>query len=194
MSQVDDVLIVGAGPTGLTMAVDLARSGVSHRIIERSSGPSTSSKAKTIQPRALEVLDDLSAVTAVTARGVIDLPTRFHDPSGATIDKPTMSVRAGDVFGSPYPDPVWIGQFDVEAALRDRLALLGGRVEYDMEDSCRQKARHPCRAPRCAAPTLPPLGCPPQSLHWRRPPSPAMPDRPEWRGGAACRRRRLTRV
>ncbi|MET8554750.1 FAD-dependent monooxygenase [Streptomyces sp. NPDC004959] len=125
-----DVLIIGAGPTGLTLAVDLARSGVTCRIIEQSHEANRASKAKAIQPRALEVLDDLGAAPFVTARGVIDLPTRFHEPSGAVVDKPSLPARAGESFSTPYPDPVWVGQFDVEAALRHRLASLGGAVEY----------------------------------------------------------------
>jgi 2-polyprenyl-6-methoxyphenol hydroxylase-like FAD-dependent oxidoreductase len=124
-----DILIIGSGPTGLTLAVDLARRGVAFRLIEQSPAANRASKAKTIQPRALEVLDDLGVASFVTARGTVDLPTRFHEPS-VIVDKPTMSVRASDLFSTPYPDPVWVGQFDVEAALRTELERLGGAVEY----------------------------------------------------------------
>lgn len=125
-----DILIVGSGPTGLTLAVDLARRGIALRVIEQSPQANRASKAKTIQPRALEVLEDLGVASFVTARGRVDLPTRFHEPSGVVVDKPTMSVRASDAFSTPYPDSVWVGQFDVETALRDELERLGGVVEY----------------------------------------------------------------
>jgi 2-polyprenyl-6-methoxyphenol hydroxylase-like FAD-dependent oxidoreductase len=127
-----DVLIIGAGPTGLTLACDLARRGVRHRIIERAPRANRASKAKTIQPRALEVLDDLGAAPFVLQRGVVDLPVRFHDAAGAVTDRPTMSVRAAESFHSPFPDPVWVGQFDVEEALRRRLADFGGAVQYGL--------------------------------------------------------------
>ncbi|MFC3995842.1 FAD-dependent monooxygenase [Nocardiopsis sediminis] len=125
-----DVLIIGAGPTGLTLACDLARRGVAHRIVERDPEPNRFSKAKTVQPRSLEVLDDLGAVGDVLRRGVAGLPVRFHEPSGATADGPPISARALGSFATPYPDPLWIGQFDVEHALRRRLGELGGRVEF----------------------------------------------------------------
>ena len=125
-----DVLVVGAGPTGLTLACDLARRGVRHQIIERAPRANRASKAKTIQPRAMEVLDDLGASPFVLQRGVVDLPMRFHDAAGAVTDRPTMSVRAAEPFHCPYPDPVWVGQFDVEEALRRRLADFGGAVQY----------------------------------------------------------------
>ncbi len=127
------VLIIGAGPTGLTLAVDLARRGVAHRIVERNTSPNTATRAKTIQPRSLEVLDDLGAVEHVLKHGVPKLPMRFHEPSGAVVDRPSISVRADDGFRSPYPDPIWIGQFDVEHALRQRLGDLGGHVEFGAE-------------------------------------------------------------
>jgi 2-polyprenyl-6-methoxyphenol hydroxylase-like FAD-dependent oxidoreductase len=128
-----DVLIIGAGPTGLTLACDLARRGVAHRIVEREPSPNRASKAKTIQPRSLEVLDDLGAVDYVLQRGVARLGVRFHEPSGEIVDRPPLSVRSDESFSTPYPDPLWIGQFDVEHALRQRLEELGSRVEFGAE-------------------------------------------------------------
>jgi 2-polyprenyl-6-methoxyphenol hydroxylase-like FAD-dependent oxidoreductase len=128
-----DVLIIGAGPTGLTLACDLARRGVDIRVVERDPVPNKASRAKTIQPRSLEVLDDLGAVEHVLRHGVAALPMRFHEPSGAIVDKPSISVRAESSFHTPYPDPLWIGQFDVEHALRQRLTELGGLVEFGTE-------------------------------------------------------------
>lgn len=133
MKAATEVLIIGAGPVGLTLATDLAQRGVEVRIVDQEPAPSRASKAKTIQPRALEVLDDLGAISDVLKIGVTDLPMRFHDASGAVLDKPTMSVRADDAFSTPYPDPVWIAQFDVDAALRTRLDALGVRVEFGTE-------------------------------------------------------------
>jgi 2-polyprenyl-6-methoxyphenol hydroxylase-like FAD-dependent oxidoreductase len=127
------VVVIGAGPTGLTLACDLARRGVAHRVVERDPAPNRTTRAKAIQPRSLEVLDDLGAVEHVLRHGVADLPMRFHEPSGEIADKPSISVRASDSFGTPYPDVLWIGQFEVEHALRQRLGELGGQVEFGAE-------------------------------------------------------------
>ncbi|QMU79609.1 FAD-dependent oxidoreductase [Streptacidiphilus sp. PB12-B1b] len=128
-----DVLVVGAGPVGLTLACDLARRGVACLVIERDATANRASKAKTIQSRSLEVLDDLGAVGHVVRRGLADLPLRFHDASGGVTDRPSITVRARDSFHTPYPDALWIGQFDVEHALRERLRELGGSVQYRTE-------------------------------------------------------------
>lgn len=128
-----DVLIVGAGPTGLTLACDLARRNVDHRIIERSTSYNVASRAKGIQPRSLEVVDDLEAVRYIMDTGVVDLPVRYYNEDGRSIVKPSITVAASAELGSPYPDPVWIAQFDVEKALRDRYEMFGGKVELDME-------------------------------------------------------------
>ncbi|WP_241778599.1 FAD-dependent monooxygenase [Streptomyces sp. AcH 505] len=125
-----DVLIVGAGPVGLTLACDLVRRGVDCRVVERETTPNRASKAKTVQPRTLEVLDDLGAVDHVVRHGVADLPVRLHEPSGGVVEQPSITARARDSFHTPYPDPLWIGQFDVEHALRERLYELGGAVEW----------------------------------------------------------------
>lgn len=128
-----DVLIVGAGPTGLTLACDLARRDVDHRIIERSTSYNVASRAKGIQPRSLEVLDDLEAVRYIMDTGVVDLPVRYYTADGRSVDKPAITVAASVELETPYRDPVWIAQFDVEKALRDRYAVLGGQVELGME-------------------------------------------------------------
>ncbi|MGN7413107.1 FAD-dependent monooxygenase [Paenibacillus sp. SAF-068] len=128
-----DVLIVGAGPTGLTLACDLARRNVDHRIIERSSVYNVASRAKGIQPRSLEVVDDLDAVQYITDTGAVDLPVRYYTADGKSVEKPTITVAASAELETPYRDPVWIAQFDVEKALRDRYTELGGQVELGME-------------------------------------------------------------
>lgn len=128
-----DVLIVGAGPTGLTLACDLARRNVDHRIIERSTSYNVASRAKGIQPRSLEVLDDLEAVRYIMDTGVVDLPVRYYTADGRSVDKPAITVAASAELETPYRDTVWIAQFDVEKALRDQYAALGGQVELGME-------------------------------------------------------------
>ena len=59
MTETVDVLIVGAGPTGLTLACELARRGVSSRLLEASAGPQPGSRGKGVQPRSLELFEDL---------------------------------------------------------------------------------------------------------------------------------------
>ncbi|MDR6717198.1 MULTISPECIES: FAD-dependent monooxygenase [Paenibacillus] len=128
-----DVLIVGAGPTGLTLACELARRNIDHRIIERSSLFNVASRAKGIQPRSLEVADDLEAVHYIIDTGVVDLPVRYYTADGRSVDKPSITVAASPELETPYRDPVWIAQYDVEKALRDRYAELDGQVELGME-------------------------------------------------------------
>jgi len=63
------VLVVGAGPTGLTMAIELARRGVVVRLIERLAKPPLTSRALLVQPRTLELFDDMGVIDAVLAAG-----------------------------------------------------------------------------------------------------------------------------
>ena len=128
-----DVLIVGAGPTGLTLACDLARRGIDFRIIERAEQYGIASRAKTIQPRSLEVADDLGVVDSILAHGAIHLPTRHYDRDQVVSEavEAAVGVTPGPEF--PYPAPVWIAQPYVEGAFRDRLAELGGQVELGTE-------------------------------------------------------------
>ena len=64
-----DVLICGAGPTGLTLAIDLARRGIRFRLIDQLDAPFNGSRGKGIQPRTLEVFEDLGVVDRIIALG-----------------------------------------------------------------------------------------------------------------------------
>lgn len=126
------VLIVGAGPTGLTLAVDLARRGVDFRIVDKSPAPFAGSRGKGLQPRSLEVLEDLGAVEEVLAAG--RFPVRFRGYDGdRVLGEWDMHEGRHPTPSTPYARTMLIPQFRVEQALRDRLADLGGRVEFGAE-------------------------------------------------------------
>jgi 2-polyprenyl-6-methoxyphenol hydroxylase-like FAD-dependent oxidoreductase len=124
----DTVLIVGAGPTGLTLACELARRGVPFRLIEAAEGPQPGSRGKGVQPRTLEVFDDLGIVDRVLAHGRMAMPMRSTGPDGRV----TLSgaESAGKNPGIPYPASLITPEWRVEEALRLRLAELGGAVEF----------------------------------------------------------------
>ena len=122
-------LIVGAGPTGLTLAIDLARRGVAFRLIDAASTPFAGSRGKGIQPRTLEIFDDLGVIDAILAAGQLYPRFRLHvGPfslrmgSLAPFRQPTESV--------PYPNLWMVPQARTEAILRERLRTLGGDVEF----------------------------------------------------------------
>lgn len=78
-----DVLICGAGVTGLTLAIELARHGVSFRLIEKRTTPFIGSRGKGIQPRTQEIFEDLGILNKVVAAGGLypRLRTYRHDGS-----------------------------------------------------------------------------------------------------------------
>ena len=65
-----DVLIVGAGPTGLVLALSLARQGVRFRIVDRASGPGQASRALAVHARTLEFYRQLGIADGAVTRGV----------------------------------------------------------------------------------------------------------------------------
>ncbi|GAA0363309.1 FAD-dependent oxidoreductase [Actinoallomurus spadix] len=122
------VLIAGAGPTGLTLACELARSGVSFRLIEAAPGPRPGSRGKGVQPRTLEVFDDLGIVDRVIANGRMAMPIRSTAPDGqVTRTGAETSRNRPDI---PYPASLITPEWRTEEALRLRLAELGGAVEF----------------------------------------------------------------
>lgn len=124
------VLIVGAGPTGLTLASELARRNVSFRLIEAAPGPQPGSRGKGIQPRTLEIFDDLGIVDRVLANGRMAMPMRSTGPDGTVTlggAEPESLRNRPDI---PYTTSMITPEWRVEDALRQRLAELGGSVEF----------------------------------------------------------------
>ena len=69
-----DILIVGAGAAGLTLAIDLARRGVAFRLVDKAEHSFEGSRGKGIQPRTLELFEDLGIIDRVLARGRMAMP------------------------------------------------------------------------------------------------------------------------
>ncbi|MFE9728440.1 FAD-dependent monooxygenase [Streptomyces sp. NPDC005794] len=127
-----DVLIVGAGPTGLTLACDLARRGIGVRIVDKSPEFPRSSRSKGPNPRSLEVLEDLGIVEAVLAAGSPPLPMRKYR-DGVPVTQTDLYADSSPTPDAPYDRGRLIAQWRLEEILRDRLADYGVGVETGTE-------------------------------------------------------------
>lgn len=123
-----DVLVVGAGPTGLTMACDLRRRGVDHRVISAATGGFEGSRAKGLQPRTLEVLEDLGLIDDIERHSTLYPKLGLH--LGLVTVPKTMIKICEPSEDVPHPNTLLVAQYDTDAALRRRLAELGGEVEF----------------------------------------------------------------
>ena len=132
MTTHPEVLVVGAGPVGTTLAIDLTRRGVGVRIIDKAEHGFDGSRAKGIQPRTLEVLDDLGALDDVLAGGS---PYPLMGIHLGPITVPWRMLRSphADDDGVPYPHTWLIPQHRTDRALHDRLQTLGVTIEYNCE-------------------------------------------------------------
>jgi len=125
-----DVLIVGAGPTGLMLANQLARRGVRIIIIDKHSGPSIETKALGVQARTLEIYSHLGF-----ADRAIELGKRGTGGNIWADGQRRARVALSDAGGkvTPYPFLLVLGQDDNERLLGDNLRQLGGAVQWNTE-------------------------------------------------------------
>ena len=123
------VLIVGAGPTGLTLAVELARSGVPFRLIEAEPDPPRGSRGKGVQPRTLEIFEDLGIAEQVMANGRMAIPMNSTGPDGRVARGGGIPESLANRPDIPYAASLITPEWRVEEALRLRLEDLGGVVE-----------------------------------------------------------------
>ena len=124
-----EVLIVGAGPTGLTLACDLARRGVRFRLLEQAPGLFPGSRGKGLQPRTQEVFDDLGVIGAVRAAGSPYPPMRDWRDGEPGPEWDLVERRPAEE-GVPYPE-VWMPpQWRTQEILYARLATLHNLTFY----------------------------------------------------------------
>ncbi|WP_424949756.1 FAD-dependent monooxygenase [Deinococcus sp.] len=123
-----EVLIVGAGPTGLMLAALLSRWGVVPRIIDSGSGPSQYSKATGVQARTLEAFQQLGLSDAAVEYGLIGTAVNLHNDQG-----PIGRLSFGDAGQgvSPFPYILILPQDRTEAILGDDLRTHGLNVEWN---------------------------------------------------------------
>src|SRR4051794_10757412 len=125
-----DVLVAGAGPTGLTLACVLAQWGVGVRVVDAATAPSRGSRAKGLQPRSLEVFDGLGIADRIIGRGRFRIPLRRYvevdDRIGVAVEMLPGVESSPD---RPWARGMLVPQFRVEEALRARLGELGVVVE-----------------------------------------------------------------
>jgi 2-polyprenyl-6-methoxyphenol hydroxylase-like FAD-dependent oxidoreductase len=125
------VLIVGAGPTGLNLALWLRRLGVSVRIVDKASGPGETSRALAVQARTLEFYRQLGFAQDVVQRGIVadDIRVRLE---GTLVGGLNFGDRGDAVHDlSPYPYVLMLPQDEHERILTGVLGAAGLEVEWN---------------------------------------------------------------
>ncbi|MFI5729245.1 FAD-dependent monooxygenase [Kribbella sp. NPDC051587] len=121
----ETVLVVGAGPTGLALAVCLAMRGVGVRVIDGAQGPSSTSRALGLQPRGAEVLERIGALGELPQRSKAMLTINYLDGQRLRLQLPVGRAAVG-----LEKQALLVSQAEVEGELRRRFAELGGKVEW----------------------------------------------------------------
>src|SRR6201991_2958306 len=117
-----DVLVVGAGPTGLTLAASLVKRGIATTIVDGQAAGANTSRAAVVNARSLEVLEDLDVARRLVKEGV-------HAPLFSIRDR-TRTLIPIDFSALPtaYPYSLMVPQSTTERLLLERLTELGGTV------------------------------------------------------------------
>jgi 2-polyprenyl-6-methoxyphenol hydroxylase-like FAD-dependent oxidoreductase len=125
------VLVVGAGPTGLLLAGELARHGVPCRIIDEARDRQTAPRAITVHARSLEIFDDLGIVSEMVQHGRPVRAINLYTGANATLRKEIARIARLDwgTIDSPYPFMLGIPQPSTERVLEDFVERGGIQVE-----------------------------------------------------------------
>ena len=125
-----DVLIVGAGPTGLMLANQLARRGVRPLIIDRHSGPAEQTRAMAVHARTLEIYANMGLADEALKHGAQGTGANMWSNGRWSARIPLGDIGRGL---SPFPFVLMLGQDDNERILGDNLARLGLSVQWSTE-------------------------------------------------------------
>ncbi|WP_410784904.1 FAD-dependent monooxygenase [Kribbella sp. C-35] len=125
-----NVLIAGAGPTGLTLGIELARRGIAVRVIDKATEFFNGSRGDGLQPRTLEVFEDLGVLDDVLTQS-LPIPLMKIFISGQPFGERRMADPVEPTPDIPYPNARMLGQSRTEKILRDKLASYGVSVELN---------------------------------------------------------------
>src|SRR4030088_1245722 len=125
-----DVLIIGAGPTGLVLALWLTKLGVKVRIVDKTAEPGTTSRALAVQARTLELYQQLDLTEAIVAKGHKVPAVNLWVKGEAAARLSFESIGSGL---TPYPFLHIFPQDQHERLLIERLQALGVAVERRTE-------------------------------------------------------------
>jgi 2-polyprenyl-6-methoxyphenol hydroxylase-like FAD-dependent oxidoreductase len=117
------VLVVGGGPVGLSLAVDLRRRGVAVRIIDTLAEPTEESRAIVVHSRTLDHFEALGILDGIMAKAIVSNGMEVH------ADGNTIAAVEFDHIHAVHPYSVSLVQSETEAILAARLAQLGVAVE-----------------------------------------------------------------
>jgi 2-polyprenyl-6-methoxyphenol hydroxylase-like FAD-dependent oxidoreductase len=125
-----EVLIIGAGPTGLVLALWLTHLGVRVRIVDKTAEPGTTSRALAVQARTLEFYSQIGLADAVVQRGRRIIAANLW-VKGRRLTRAVFGELGKGL--SPYPFALIFPQDEHERLLVDRLAQAGVKVERQTE-------------------------------------------------------------
>jgi NADPH-dependent dioxygenase len=156
------VLVVGAGPVGLTVAHELLRRGIAVRLIDASPGPATTSRALATHSRTLEIYDQLGLIDELLPRGRLVEAFTLHQ-NGSVLTRLETDYSH---LRTRFPFTVMVDQIVTEEVLRTAVERLGCRVEWGVrldrlthdDEAVRVRTHGPGRAvTEAAVPWL--VGC-----------------------------------
>ena len=124
-----DLLVAGAGPTGLTLALQAVDHGARVRIVERHAQPVRPSRTLLMHPRSLELLRPLGVTDALISRGDTSMVVRLHRGSRVA----EVALGRLELAGTAFPFLLLLRQADVEEVLEAALAARGVPVERGVE-------------------------------------------------------------
>ncbi|KJA28255.1 hypothetical protein HYPSUDRAFT_51621 [Hypholoma sublateritium FD-334 SS-4] len=136
VDKVVKVLISGAGPSGLVLALSLRKNGIPVRIIDKELGPRLGERGAGVSARSLELHKILGTFPDVYGDNRKPIPwRRDYDPlDGHKIVKTFSMVPISEpTIGIPHGSPIFLGQNHHERILRSHLAELGTTVEFGTE-------------------------------------------------------------
>src|SRR5262245_10995476 len=117
-----DVLVIGAGPSGLTLAASLVNKGVATTVVDRQPAGANTSRAAVVNARTLEVLDDLDVSRRLAKEGMQAPPFTIRGGRRILIPVDFAGLQ------TDYPYSLMVSQATTERLLLDRLTELGGAV------------------------------------------------------------------